>query len=106
MTGAGELNRRLVLEAPNESHDGAGGVVRGFAAVTTVWAQVTPMSARADVEADRLGAAQRYRVIVRHRDDITTRHRFVEGARIYRILAARESADRRFLEIEAEMRAD
>ena len=47
----------------------------------------------------------RYRV-VRARPDITTRHRFQDGTRIYRVLAAHPSADRRFLEIEAEERED
>lgn len=102
MSGPGQLNRRLALQAPAETADGAGGFTRVFAAVTTLWAQVTPLNARADVDAGRLGGALRYRIVIRKRIDITTRHRFQEGARLYRILAARESADRRFLEIEAE----
>ncbi|MCK9917798.1 head-tail adaptor protein [Microbacteriaceae bacterium K1510] len=106
MTAPGDLKRRLVLEAPNESDDGAGGVVRGYAAVTTLWAQVTPSSMRGETDADSLGASSRYRIVIRARADVTTRHRLVEGPRVYRILAARESADRRFLEIEAEVRGD
>ena len=106
MTNIGELNRRLVLEAPVESDDGSGGVTRSYQAVTTVWAQVTPVSARADVAADSLGGARRYAIVIRARDDVSTRHRLREGARIYRILAARESTDRRFLEIAAEEHED
>ena len=106
MTNIGELNRRLTLQAPLESDDGSGGVTRSYQTVTTLWAQVTPVSARADVAADSLGGALRQRVIIRLRDDVTTRHRFVEGVRIYRVLNARQSADRRFLEIEAEERED
>jgi SPP1 family predicted phage head-tail adaptor len=74
--------------------------------VTTLWAQVVPVSARADVAADSLGAALRFRIVIRMRAGITTRHRFQDGTRIYRILSARESADRRFLEIEAEDHQD
>jgi SPP1 family predicted phage head-tail adaptor len=106
VTGAGDLNRRLVLEAPAETDDNAGGVTRLYDVVTTLWAQVTPVSARADVAADSLGAAQRYTIVIRMRSDVTTHHRFLDGARIYRILSARESADRRFLEIEAEDHQD
>lgn len=102
----GDLNRRLVLEAPSESDDGAGGVVRLYDVVTTLWAQVVPLSTRAEVAADRLGAAVRYRIVVRARSDITVRHRLQDGTRTYRILALQESADRRFLEIEAEVRED
>ena len=42
MTVAGDLNRRLVLEAPAEADDGAGGVTRLYEVVTTLWAQVVP----------------------------------------------------------------
>jgi len=106
MTAPGELNRRLVLEAPAETADGAGGVTRLYDVVTTLWAQVTPVSARADVAAGSLGAVLRSRIVIRKRDDVSTRHRLLDGARIYRILSARESADRRFLEIEAEEHQD
>jgi SPP1 family predicted phage head-tail adaptor len=102
----GALDRRLVLEAPAETDDGAGGVTLLYDVVTTLWAQVTPLAARADVAAGSLGAALRYAIVIRKRTDITTRHRFQDGARIYRVLAVRESADRRFLEIDAEERED
>jgi SPP1 family predicted phage head-tail adaptor len=106
MTAPGDLNRRLVLEVPVESDDGAGGVTRTYATVTTLWAQVFPQAMGTDDSADSLGAALRYRIVIRKRDDVTTRHRFRDGDFIYRILAARASADRRFLEIDAEERED
>jgi SPP1 family predicted phage head-tail adaptor len=106
MTAPGELNRRLVLEAPSEADDGEGGVTRLYDVVTTLWAQVLPQAARADVAADSLGASLRYRIVIRTRADITTRHRFQDGTRIYRLIAVRESAERRFLEIDAEVRED
>ena len=106
MTTPGELNRRLALLAPVESADGEGGVTRSYATVTTLWAQVVPQPARADVAADSLGAALRTRIVIRYRDDVTTRHRFQDGAVIYRVIAARPSPDRRFLEIDAEVRED
>lgn len=102
----GDLNRRLTLLAPVESDDGAGGVTRSYAPVTTLWAQVKPLGGRPEVAAEALGAALRYAIVVRHRDGIGTRHRFQDGARVYRVLAARDSADRRFLEIDAEERQD
>jgi SPP1 family predicted phage head-tail adaptor len=95
-----------VLEAPLETDDGAGGKIRGHVAVTTLWAQVLPQSARPEVDADAAGAMQRFAIVIRARSDVTTRHRFVESGRIYRIRSARESADRRFLTIEADVRAD
>ena len=102
----GALNRRLALEAPVESGDGAGGVVRSYETTATLWARVAPVSARGDVAADSLGAVLRHRIVIRARGGITTRHRLRDGARIYRIVAVRESAGRRFLEIDVETRED
>ncbi len=103
----GLLNRRLVLEAPDESADGAGGVTRGFEAVATLWVSVTPVSAARQIEAERLGARITHRLHLRYSDNITTRHRFRDGERIYRIVALRDrDGRRRFLEIEAEERVD
>ena len=49
MTAPGDLNRRLLLEAPAETEDGAGGVMRLYDIVTTLWAQVVPLAAAASV---------------------------------------------------------
>jgi SPP1 family predicted phage head-tail adaptor len=106
MTAPGEMNRRLVLEAPSEIDDGEGGVTRAFDVVCVLWAQVVPLAARPDTGAGSLGAALRYTIVIRKRSDVTTRHQFQGGERIYRIVAVRESADRRFLEIDAEERQD
>jgi SPP1 family predicted phage head-tail adaptor len=106
MTVAGDLNRRLALLAPVETDDGAGGVTRSFEIAATVWAHVLPLAARADIAAGSLGGALRLRIVIRYRGDVTTRHRLQDGTHVYRVLAARRSADRRFLEIEAEERED
>jgi SPP1 family predicted phage head-tail adaptor len=106
MTEIGDLNRRLALLAPVESADGEGGVTRSYTMVTTLWAQVVPQPARADVAADSLSAALRYAIVIRTRSDVSTRHRLQDGAVIYRVISARASADRRFLEIDAEIRED
>lgn len=106
MTAPGDLNRRLVLEQPVETADGAGGVTRTYAAVTTLWAKLEPVSARGAVIADAAGAIVTHRITIRSGIDVTTRHRFTEGARTYRIVDMREDATRRFLVIGAEERAD
>ncbi len=106
MTTAGELNRRLVLEAPVESPDGAGGVTRAYAPAMTVWAKVEPVSARNAVVADAPGATITHRITIRQYAAVTTRHRFVEGSTVYRIVSLREDGSRRFLIIGAEQRAD
>ena len=106
MTQPGDLNRRLVLQAPSETDDGAGGVTRAYTTIASLWAQVVPQAMAADVAADSLGARLRCRIVIRRRDDVTTRHQLFDGGVVYRLLAARLSADRRFLEIDAEVREE
>jgi SPP1 family predicted phage head-tail adaptor len=106
MTAPGELDRRLALEESVETADGAGGVTRSYAPVMTLWAKVEPVSARGVTVADAPGATITHRIIVRRRSAVTTRHRFVEGTTIYRIVTIRDDATRRFLVIGAEVRAD
>lgn len=103
MSNPGLLRQRLTLEAPVESADGAGGVVRSHDAVATLWAEVTPVSAARVLEGERLGARITHRIVIRFADDITTKHRFRDGARVFRIVSLRERDTlRRFLQIEAE----
>jgi SPP1 family predicted phage head-tail adaptor len=106
MTVIGDLNRRLVLQAPVETADDEGGVTRTYETVTTLWAQVMPLGGGADNTAGSLGATLRYRIVIRARDDVTTRHQFIDGDRVYRVVSVNDSADRRFLEIEAQERED
>jgi head-tail adaptor len=105
MTSAGELKYRLVLEAPVETPDGAGGVSRGYAAVATVWASLTPTGDRADTTASALGAIVTHRIVIRAGPEVTTRHRFRLGTRIFRVVAVRIDDDG-FLAVHAEERTD
>lgn len=107
MTDPGLLNRRLTLEEPVETPDGAGGVIRSYATVATLWAQVMPISSRGDVEAEKPGGAVMHRIRIRQSPDITTRHRFRDGTAIFRIVSLRDPDGRgRFIEIEADERVD
>lgn len=103
----GRLNRRLVLEEPVETPDGAGGVARGYDQATILWAEVTPLGARGNVEVAALGAAVTHRITLRAGRDITTRHRLRDGSYVYRIVSVRDpDGSGRFLEIAAEERID
>jgi SPP1 family predicted phage head-tail adaptor len=107
MIDPGELNRRLVLEAPVETPDGAGGVTRSYTDVTTLWAAIRPAGAEGDIVAAASGATVTHRILIRARSELTTRHRLREGSRIFRIVALRDQdGTRRFTEIAAEERID
>ncbi|SLN54487.1 head-tail adaptor protein [Roseisalinus antarcticus] len=90
------LNRKLVLEAPDRSPDGAGGFAVTWVPLGQLWAEI---DARTGAETKGPGAA-----MSRLRLKITTRaaphgaasrpkagQRLREGARLYRILAVGES---------------
>ncbi len=104
MRNPGRMKTRLVIEAPVESDDGQGGVVRSHVPVTTVWAAVMPDSVQHGLEADSDGAAVRLRIVLRSGHGLTLRHRLNDAGRIYRIDALSDSADRRFTEIHASYR--
>ena len=106
MIDPGQLKTRLAVQQPMEVADGQGGVSRTWATFATLWGQVVPVGSGASIEADSSGATQRYRIILRSQLSLTTQHRFVEGGRIYRIVGLRERDDRRFVEIDAEVRID
>lgn len=102
----GAFNQRLTLELPVETADGAGGVVRAFAAGPRLWASVTPLAARGGMVADAGGATVTHRILIRARPDITTRAQLRKGARLWRIVAVRDEDDGRLLRIDAEERRD
>jgi SPP1 family predicted phage head-tail adaptor len=110
MIDPGRLKTRLSIEAPVEVDDGQGGVVRSTTTLATVWAAVTPLAARGGagdgVEADAEGATTKVRILLRSNFSLTLQHRLVDGARIYRISAIRDRDDRRFIEVDAELRVE
>ncbi|UGV26096.1 head-tail adaptor protein [Rhodopseudomonas boonkerdii] len=104
MKNPGRMKTRLVIEAPLDSDDGQGGVVRSHVPVAAAWAAVMPGSMQHGGEADSDGAVVRLRIVLRSGHGLTLRHRLVDGDRIYRIDALGDSADRRFTEIHASYR--
>jgi head-tail adaptor len=105
MSDPGKLDQRLVLEEPWENADGAGGVIRSYHDEATVWASLTPRSAKAGVFADTSGSQVLFRIVLRAGPNITTRHRFKLDARVFFILSVRpHETDRGLIVVDAEER--
>lgn len=104
MIDPGQLKTRLVLQQPVETPDDQGGVTRVWSSYGNAWAKVVPLAARPGVEADSNGATQDYRITMRASFSLTLQHRLMEGGKVYQIAAIRESSDRRFIEIDAQLR--
>lgn len=104
MIDPGQLRTRLTLQAPVESDDGQGGVTRSYAAIETLWAQVTLLAGGTSVAADAVGAVNRVRIVARSPLALSLQHRFVDGARVYRVIGYRD--DGRLVVVDAEWRAE
>lgn len=93
------LNRKLVLEAPVRSDDGAGGFSETWAALGIVWGEVLPRGAGREVEASQLNLKITVRAAAQGAPSRpTAAMRFRDNARLYRIEAVTEAdAAGRFL---------
>ncbi|MCC6946942.1 MAG: phage head closure protein [Bradyrhizobiaceae bacterium] len=99
MTSIASLRHRLTLEAPEETPDGAGGVVRTWTSLGELWAAIEPMSASEAMIADRRAARVTHRVVLRQRSGLTLNHRFRLGQRTFAMQAIRDPDERgRFIE--------
>ena len=90
------LNRKLVLEAPAQTADGAGGFSTDWTALGTMWGNVTARSGRTVNGEGAVHSQVRYRIIVRSAPVGSSmrpkpEQRFKEGTRLYRIDAVSES---------------
>lgn len=81
----GRLRTELALEAPAQAPDGAGGFAESWTEIALVFAEIEPLAAR-----DRFGAAQTleevsHRITMRHRGDLRSGMRLVNGGRRFLI---------------------
>ncbi len=95
MTGAGKLRQRLLLEAPADVPDGAGGRTRSWSLVAALWGEVRPVRMTELVEADARRAEATHRITIRHRDDVRADMRFTQGPRSFRITGMSDPDGRR-----------
>ena len=94
----GRLRTRLVIEAPAETPDGAGGVTRTYTEDSTVWAAIELVAGGYRFATDRSGQTVTHRITLRVGPDLTVQHRLRDGTRIYQIRSVlAEDADDRFL---------
>jgi SPP1 family predicted phage head-tail adaptor len=84
----GALGRRLVLEQPVATPDGAGGMVIAFAPLATVWAEVRWISGDERFVAGRPEQAARHAITLRWRGDVTAGMRFVGDGAVFGIVSA------------------
>lgn len=93
-----DMRHRVVLEAPVETADGAGGVVRAYEDAATLWAAIEPIGAEPRFSEDRGGQRITHRITLRYRNGITAHHRLRHGTKNYEIHSIHDPrGDGRFL---------
>lgn len=90
------LNRKLVLEAPVQTPDGAGGYATSWQAVGELWAAIRPGTGREKAAEFMTVATIPFRITVRAAPQGAPsrpepEQRFRSGNRIFRILAVTEA---------------
>lgn len=84
---AARLNRRITIQEPQETADEAGGVVRGWSDVATVWAEVEPQRSGGNeaLFAGQLEKRGTHRITIRYRSGLHAGMRVTYGARVFNI---------------------
>jgi len=95
MTKRVTLSRRLTLETPQRTADGAGGFSETWVELGTLWADVTARTGRERSDGTAQVSNTAYRITVRAApygspSRPAPEHRFREGTRIFRIEAVAE----------------
>ncbi len=79
----GRMTARLNLEAPVETSDGQGGVVRTFVETASCWALVEPVGEAVEEEASSDIFRRTHRIWLRWRSDAVAGMRLRKGNRIF-----------------------
>lgn len=85
---SGRLNKRVTIEAESRTGNGQGGYTTSWAPIAgtpTVWAEIIGLSGDEALSAGVSRNVQQWRVTIRRRDDITTKHRLTHGGRVFNI---------------------
>ena len=102
----GALTRLLTLQEPLRTPDGGGGFATAWQDIAqdpAVFASVAEIGGGEELRQMQLAGVQKYRILIRHRADITADMRLTEGVGIYAITGIRDPDGKRmFLEIMAE----
>lgn len=103
MKKIGDMRQRLALQQEVRTADTGGGASLSWSTIKTIWAEVMPVSAREDMQGEKLSGRTTHKIITRYDSGITTDMRLLLGARIFNIRGVRNVEERgRFLEIIAE----
>jgi SPP1 family predicted phage head-tail adaptor len=88
---AGRLNKRVAIQIEGRVPNGQGGYETGWGAVAerpNVWAEIIGLSGDESLRAGVERNVQQWRVTIRRRDDVTTKHRLIHKGQVFEIKSA------------------
>lgn len=86
---AGKLRHRVTLQKPVKTQSpSTGAVINTWEDVAVLWADVVDLSAREFIAAQAAQSEITTRITVRHRNDVTSKHRILFRGRVYNIHGA------------------
>jgi len=104
---AGELDRRIKLDAPVITRDSEFGVeVTTWTTVATVWGKLMERMASEGIEADQRVMTRQITIRIRYRADVLTTWRVVCGTRRFRVTGTLEVGRREYLHLLCEETSD
>lgn len=84
---ASRLNKRITLQEPDDTADGAGGVTKGWSDFASVWAEITPYAGNETLQALQIIGTTTHRITIRYVSGVATSMRIAYGSRIFNIRA-------------------
>ena len=82
---AGNLRHRVAIQSVTDTASAFGDVSQSWSTVATVWASVTPLTAREALEADQVKTKISHKVTMRYRSDVSTKNRLSYDSRTLNI---------------------
>ena len=92
---AGRLRHRVLIQKYEQTFDGWGTPIKGWADWAQVWAAIEPLRGQEFIAAQAAQSSTTVRVRIRRRPGITTEMRLVFEGRFYNIKAVIETETRR-----------
>ena len=82
---AGQLNKRVTVQAPTRASDSRGGFTETWTDLDTIWAAIWPASAKESMLSDKETMVATHRIRIRYRSAFSNRWRIKFGNRYFAI---------------------
>lgn len=100
--GAGQYNRKVVIQSPTDTPNGSGGFDQTWATTATVFANATPIGGTEGIIAGTLQGSQSWRIRMRYRALSVTQRLQMDGKQLNIVSVEDPTGQRREIVVFAE----